>query len=245
MTTIKAPAIVCGVRAHGEHGAIVRLLTRDHGLLAGYVRGGRSRTMRPILVPGNFVAAELRLRSSSGALPGATAELLASRAPLLEEPLPAAGIEWISALTAASLPEDLPFPALFDALSALLDAIAASPAARGWAGGLARFELLLLGELGFGLTLDECVATGQRNDLVFVSPKSGGAVSRNAAMGLEGRLLPLPGFLTEGGEADLPEVLAALRMTGHFVEKSLLHDRRSGLGDARRRLVERLERAVA
>lgn len=244
MALLKAAAIVCAVRAHGEHGAIVRLLTREAGLVAGYVRGGRSRALRPVLVPGNLVMAELRARTD-GQLAGATVELTASRAPLLEEPLPAAGINWATALTAAALPEDLADPHLFDGLAALLEAIAVAPAARGWAGALARYELLLLNELGFGLTLEECVASGSRDDLCFVSPKSGGAVSRSAASGLEQRLLPLPAFLTHGGEADWPDIFAALRLTGHFVGRDLIAGRREALADTRALLVERLERAVA
>lgn len=244
MALIKAEAVICAVRAHGEHGAIVRFLTQDHGLISGYIRGGRSRSMRPILMSGNLVAAEIRARGESQ-LAGAAAELIKSRAPLLEEPLPAAGIEWITALTAATLSESLPFPSLYSGLTGLLDAISASPAARGWAGAVARFELLLLAELGFGLALDECVASGSRDDLAFVSPKSGGAVSRTAAVGLEHRLLPLPAFLVCGGEAELPDVMAALRLTGYFVDQYLLRGRRDALADARGRLIDRLERAVA
>lgn len=244
MAVLRSEALVCSVRTHGEHGAIIRVLTREAGLVAGYVRGGRSRRLRPILMPGNIVAVELRARTS-GQLAGATAELVTSRAGLLEEPLAAAAIEWATVLTGATLPEELPFPRLYDALEGLLAAIAAAPAARGWAGALARYELLLLGELGFGLALDECVATGTRDGLAFVSPKSGGAVSRAAAVGLEGRLLALPAFLLNGGEGSMAEVMAALRLTGHFVEQSLLAGRRDNIGDARKRLIARLERAVA
>lgn len=244
MASLRAEGVLCSVRAHGEHGAIVRLLTRESGLLSGYVRGGRSRLLRPVLMPGNRIAVELRARTE-GQLAGATAELLESRAPLLDEPLAAAGIAWATVLTAATLPEAQPYPCLFDGLSATLDAIAAAPAARGWAGALARYELLLLAELGFGLALDECVATGARADLAYVSPKSGAAVSRSAAVGLERRLLPLPLFLTQGGEAELPDVLAGLRLTGHFVTASLIAGRRDALDETRQRLIDRLERAVA
>jgi DNA repair protein RecO (recombination protein O) len=248
MAVTRAEAIVCGVRGHGEHGAIVRLLTADVGLIAGYVRGGRSRTMRPVLIPGNQVVAELRARSD-GQLAGATVDLVISRAPLLEEPLPAAGIEWVTALTTATLPEAMPLPRLYLLLGALLAAISAAPAARGWAGAVARYELALLAELGFGLQLEECVVTGTRDNLVYISPKSGGAVSRAAALGHEARLFPLPGFLAHGGSAQLDDALAALRITGHFLDRDLFGDRRDArfqsLRDARRRLIERLERAVA
>ncbi|PKP98569.1 MAG: DNA repair protein RecO [Alphaproteobacteria bacterium HGW-Alphaproteobacteria-13] len=245
MAGLTTEAIVCAVRAHGEHGAILRALTREAGLVAGYVRGGRSRRLRPILIPGNRVALELRARTEEQ-LASATAELLTSRAPLLAEPLPAAAIDWATSLTAATLPEGLPYPALYAALSALLDAIAVAPAARQWAAALARYELLLLAELGFGLDLDECVATGAAAGLAFVSPKSGGAVSAAAAAGYEARLFRLPPFL-RGADADPPlaDALAGLTITGHFLGRDLLDERNRDLAGTRERLVGRLKRAVA
>jgi len=146
---IRGDAIVCAVRTHGENGTIVRLLTREHGLLAGYVRGGRSRRLRPVLMPGNKVVAELRARVDTQ-LPGLTVELVESRAPLLAEPLPAAAIEWITVLSATALPEGQPYPAVYDALEAMIATIAFSPTARAWAGVLARFERGLLAALGYG-----------------------------------------------------------------------------------------------
>ena len=108
-----------------------------------------------------------------------------------------------------------------------------------------RYELLLLAELGFGLDLDRCVATGASDDLAFVSPKSGGAVSRGAAFGYEDRLLRLPPFLTAGGEAGWSAIFDGLRLTGHFLARDILVDRRAEPLAARDRLVERLKRAVA
>lgn len=145
----RAPAIVCALRPHGETGGVVRLLTAEHGLVAGYVAGARGRQLRPVLIPGNTVEADLRARSES-MLPFARVELLDSRAPWLTEPLPAAAIGWVTALTAAALPERQPFPALHAALSALLDAVCHAPSARGWAPALVDYELLLLRELGYG-----------------------------------------------------------------------------------------------
>jgi DNA repair protein RecO (recombination protein O) len=153
-------AIVLAVRAHGEHGAILRALTPDHGLQAGYVRGGRSRRLRPILVPGNLIEAEFRARVEEQ-LAAATVELTHSRAPLLSEPLPAAAIEWVCALSAVSLPEGHPYPRLYLALSGLLDAIEHAPSARGWVEGLARYEALLLAELGFGSGAPELERNGR------------------------------------------------------------------------------------
>lgn len=147
---ISAPAIVCAVRAHAETGAIVRLLTAEHGLVAGYVAGARGRELRPVLIPGNLVQAELRSRSASQ-LPFARVELVNSRGPWLTEPLPAAAIGWITALTAFTLPERQAYPPLYRALVALLDAICVAPSARRWALPLLSYEVLLMRELGYGV----------------------------------------------------------------------------------------------
>ena len=151
---LETKAIVCAVRAHGEHGAIVRALTPGEGIQPGYVRGGKSRRLRPVLVPGNLVAADYRARTEEQ-LAHLSVELIHSRAFLLSEPLASAGIEWATALTAAALPEGQPYPRLFEGLDGLLSAIEAAPSARGWAAALVRYELLLLAELGFGLDEDE------------------------------------------------------------------------------------------
>lgn len=147
---LETQAIVCSVRSHGEHGAIVRALTPGEGMQAGYVRGGKSRRLRPVLVPGNLVHADYRSRTPEQ-LAHLSVEMVHSRAFLLSEPLASAGIEWATALTAAALPEGQPYPRLFEGLDGLLSAIEAAPSARGWAAALVRYELLLLGELGFGL----------------------------------------------------------------------------------------------
>ncbi len=241
MPALTTSAIVCALRHHGEHGAIARLLTPDHGLVAGYVRGGRSRAMRPVLLPGNVVKAEFRARTEDQ-LAGLTVELAHSRAPLLAEPLPAAAIDWACALTAAALPESQPFPALHQALDGVLGAVEAAPAARGWAAALVRYELLLLAELGFGLDLSRCAATGVAEELVYVSPRSSAAVSRAGAVGYESRLLPLPPFLLKGGSGEWAEILDGLRLTGFFLERSVLTDRRADVLAARERMVARLER---
>lgn len=244
MPALVTSAIVCAVRSHGEHGAIARLLTPDHGLVAGYVRGGRSRAMRPVLLPGNAVKAEFRARTEDQ-LAGLTVELVHSHAPLHAEPLPAAAIDWISALTAAALPEGTPFPTVYQALDGLLGAVEAAPAARGWAAALVRYELLLLAELGFGLDFNRCAAGGATGDLAYVSPRSAAAVSRDGAVGYEDRLLPLPPFLLEGGSGDWRQIIDGLRLTGFFLERSVLTDWRGDILAARERLVDRLKRAVA
>jgi len=142
-------AIVVGLRQHGEHGAIVRALTPRDGIRAGYVRGGKSRRLRPVLVPGNTVQAEYRARTDEQ-LPHLSVELVHSRAFLLSEPLAAAAIEWACALAAAALPEGQPYPRLYEGLDGLLAAVEAAPSARGWTTALIAYEWLLLGEAGFG-----------------------------------------------------------------------------------------------
>lgn len=241
---VEALAIVCAVRVHGEHGAIVRALTPEDGMLAGYVRGGRSRRLRPVLVPGNLIRADYRARTEEQ-LPRLTVELAESRAGMMSEALPAAAIEWTTALTAAVLPEAQPYPRLYAALDGVLAAVVAAPAARGWAAAMVRYELLLLSELGFGLDLSACVASGAVHDLAYVSPKSGGAVSRDAGEPYRQQLLALPTFLVEGGAGEWDEILEGFRLTGHFLDRDLLHGRAADILPARERLVDRLKRAFA
>ena len=241
---LRTPAIILSVRAHGEHGAVVRALTPDDGVQPGYVRGGHSRKLRPVLQPANLVLGEWRSRTDD-VLAGLTVELIHSRAPLYAEPLAAAALDWATALTGAALPDGQGYPGLHGALDGLLGAIEAAPGARGWAVALVRYELLLLAELGFGLDLSACAATGSSDDLAFVSPRSGAAVSRSAATGYEARLLPYPGFLRDGGAGEWPPILDGLRLTGHFLERDLLHGRAADALAARERLVDRLKRAVA
>jgi len=244
MTSLSASAIICAVRPHGEHGAIVRALTGEAGLLAGFVQGGRSSRLRPVLIPGNVVRGNFRARSAEQ-LASLSVELEHSRGPLLGEPLPAAAIAWSCALTAATLPEGTPYPAIHTALGAVLDAVEAAPAARGWAVALVRYELLLLAELGFGLDLSECAVTAARTGLVYVSPRTGRAVSAAGALGHEHKLLALPPFMVGEGEAGWHDIFAGFALTEYFVRQSLLPERRVDVLAARERLIERLKRAVA
>ena len=239
---IESAAIVCALRTHAEHGAVVRLLTPREGLQAAYVRGARGRRMRPVLVPGNLVQARLRSRTEEQ-LAFAEIELTHSRALLLSEPLAAAAIEWVTSLIATVLPEGHPYPRLYEALDGLLSAIEAAPSALGWASSLVRFELLLLAELGFGLDLERCAVSNGNDDLVAVSPRSGRAVSASAAEPYADRLLALPAFLKSGGQGSWQEVAQGLALTGHFIERDLLTGRAAALETARSRLVDRLRRA--
>jgi DNA repair protein RecO (recombination protein O) len=235
-------AIVCALRNHGEHGAVVRLMTPEHGLQAAYVRGARGRRMRPVVIAGNIVQAQLSARTETQ-LAQAALELVHSRGPLLSEPLPTAAIEWATVLTATVLPEGQPYPRLYEALEALLDAIEAAPSANGWGAALVRYELLLLAELGFGLDLERCAVTGANDQLVAVSPKSGRAVTAAEAEPYAGKLLPLPTFVRDGGLGSWADINDGLALTGHFLMRDVITERSRPIADARSRLVERLRRA--
>ena len=240
---IVTPAIVVALRAHGEHGAVVRLMTPEHGLQAAYVRGAKGRRLRPILLPGNEVEATLSARTETQ-LPQATVELVHSRGPLLSEPLSAAAIDWACALTATALPEAQPYPRLYEALDGLLAAVEAAPAASGWGSAMVRYELLLLAEQGFGLDLDQCAVSGDDADLIAVSPRSGRAVSAAEAEPYLGKLLPLPRFIREGGTGNWDEILEGLALSGHFLMRDIIADRSAPVAEGRSRMVERMKRAA-
>ncbi|MEP3051182.1 MAG: recombination protein O N-terminal domain-containing protein [Erythrobacter sp.] len=158
---LRSPAILVASRAHGESASIARLLTEKHGLVAGYVAGGRGRNLRPVMIPGNRVEAELRSKSENQ-LPFARLELVESRGPWMTEPLPAAAMAWVCALTASALAERNPYPALYVALDGLLNAICHAPSARGWLAALISYEALLLREMGYAKNWENLKA--DRND---------------------------------------------------------------------------------
>ena len=232
-------AIVLAVLPHGEHGAVVRFLTPANGLVAGYVRGGRSRRLRPVLQPGNGVDVQLRARVDSQ-LAAATVELTRARSALADSGAGVAAIDWLTTLAATALAEDDPHPRLHAALDAMLDAIAAAAPSLAIGEGVVRFELMLLGELGFAPDLSACAATGTTDDLAYVSPKSSQAVSRGAGAPYAARLLPLPAFLTGTTSADPTQVADGLRLTGHFLERELLTGRSASVLVTRQTLAARL-----
>ncbi|MBX7482629.1 DNA repair protein RecO [Qipengyuania qiaonensis] len=162
---LTAPAILVAARSHGETAVIARMLTEQSGLVAAYVAGGRGRLLRPVVIPGNMVQAEIRAKSDSQ-LPFARLELVASRGPWLNEPLPAAAIAWVTALTASALPERNPYPTLYAALGGLLDAICSAEAARQWVEALATYEALLLRELGYGGERPAIAGLGQALEIL-------------------------------------------------------------------------------
>ena len=162
---LTAPAILIAARPHGETAVIARMLTEESGVVAAYVAGGRGRQLRPVVIPGNLVQAEIRAKSDSQ-LPFARLELVQSRGPWLSEPLPAAAIAWATALTASALPERNPYPTLYAALGGLLDAICSADAARQWVEALALYEALLLRELGYGGQRPDIAGLGQALEIL-------------------------------------------------------------------------------
>jgi DNA repair protein RecO (recombination protein O) len=235
---VETPAIVCALLPHGEHGAVVRFLTPADGLVAGYVRGGRSRALRPVLQPGNGVALTLRARVDNQ-LAAATVELTAARAALAGSAAGLGALAWLTGLTATALSEWVPHPPLYRTLAAIIDAIAADAGALALGEAVVRYEHLLLAELGLGLDLTACAATGSRDDLCYVSPKSRQAVSRNAGLPYASVMLPLPPMLL-GGATDAAGVHDGLRLTGHFLERDVLAGRGRTLLAARETLMTRL-----
>jgi DNA repair protein RecO (recombination protein O) len=235
---LDAPAIICALLPSGETGAVVRFLTPDAGLVAAFVHGGRSRKLRPVLQPGNAVALHLRRRTDSQ-LANATVELTRARAALATTASGLATLDWLTALTATALPEAIAHPPLYRALDAIIDAIAAGADTLALAESVVRYELLLLGELGFGLDLGSCAATGTITDLAYVSPKSSQAVCRAAGLPYADRLLPLPAFIIGPAPADAAAILDGLALGRYFLARDVLAGRRDIFGP-RERLAERV-----
>ncbi|MEZ5777684.1 MAG: DNA repair protein RecO [Paracoccaceae bacterium] len=227
------------VRGHGESAAIIEVFTAEHGRHAGVVRGGASRRIAPVLQPGAQidVAWRGRLDEHIGTY---TVEPVRSRTALMSDRLALAGLNAVCALLHFVLPEREPHPGLYRATISLLDAIGSDS---GWLAAYLRWELMLLEEMGYGLDLSACAVTGGRDDLAYVSPKSGRAVSRSAAGDWATRLLPLPPCLFGQGPATSVEITEGLRTTGYFLEDRLAHDVRGRpLPEARRRLIEAIAR---
>jgi DNA repair protein RecO (recombination protein O) len=230
-------AILLSVKRHGETSALVNLLTRDHGRHGGLVRGGAGKAARGALQPGNSlrVAWQARLADHLGHVTWELAAATATR--WLDDPLRLAGISAVCALAEATLPEREPHAAVYEGMAAVLAGIDHD----GWQSLIAHWELGLLGELGYGLDLTRCAVTGGTDDLVYVSPKSGRAVSRAAGAPYHEKLLSLPRFLLEGSTAQAAEVLTGLRLTGYFLERHLLAPHGKALPAARSRLIDRLQ----
>ena len=231
---------VLTARRHGESALIVELLTEAHGRHAGLVRGGQSPRRRALLQPGNLVAASWRGRLPEH-LGAFEIELLRPHAAgLLDDPDRLAVLSSAAALIALALPEREPHSDVFAGFGQLIAALD-SPR---WPPDYVAWECALLAALGFGLDLTACAATGVNDDLAYVSPRSGRAVSRSAGSPYHDKLLTLPGFLWRDTAAESADILAGLVLTGYFLHHHLLEPQGRTLPEARTRLAERLRRLV-
>ena len=231
--------IVLASRSHGETGLVVNLLTEAHGRHSGFVPGGVSRRSRPTWQQGNVVEVgwRARLAEQLGNFTGELREPHAAKA--MDSGVELAGLSSACTLVDEALPEREPHPAMYAGFHAFLTVLGHP----GWPAIYVRLELGLLQELGFGLDLEKCAATGTTEDLAFVSPKTGRAVSRTAAEPYAGKLLPLPSFLSTGGLPDGPEeVRQGLDLTGYFLERHVFWPHNKPLPPARARLIESLQR---
>jgi DNA repair protein RecO (recombination protein O) len=234
--------IVLGVRRHGETSAIVELMTPTRGRHLGLVRGGISRRIRPYLQPGNSVRATWRARLDEH-LGNYTIEGTALRADRVMASASASYCIQTLAALLRLLPERDPHVALYDALCLIMDHLDEPGIA---APLLVRFELQLLAELGFGLDLGECAATGEAEELIYVSPKSGRAVSRAAGEPWKAQLLPLPGFLNGRAAGATPEdILAGFSLTEFFLLRRVFEPRGIAVPEARASFLASLARANA
>ncbi len=231
--------IVIGVKRHGEASAILELMTLAHGRHLGLVRGGFGTRMKPILQTGNSVSASWRARLDEH-LGNYTIEPTRQRASnFFAAPHAIYGVTHLAAMMRL-LPERDPHAGLYsvfeEVLDRLEDRVLAAPL-------VVRFELQLLTELGFGLDLEQCASTGARADLIYVSPKSGRAVSRAAGEPWADKMLRLPAFLrdpaAESGGRDLADGFA---LTGFFLERHVLEPRGLKLSDERAHFIAALLR---
>jgi DNA repair protein RecO (recombination protein O) len=232
--------IVLGSKRHGEANAILELMTCAHGRHLGLVRGGAGSRLRPVLQPGNRVSAAWQARLDEH-LGHYTVEGLDARAAsFLPAPLALYGVTHLAALCRL-LPERDPHPQIHAALADLLEVLLDSRRA---GASLVRFELQLLTELGFGLDLASCAASGEQVDLVYVSPKSGRAVSRQAGEPWKDKLLALPAFLSHSsaGDASFDDIVAGFALTGFFLMRYVLEPRGLKLADARASFIAAIAR---
>ena len=237
-------AVVLAVRPHGETAAVVEMLTRKHGRHCGLVHGGRSRKMRPVLQTGNQVLALWKARLSEH-LGHVTVELQRGfAAAAMDDPAALAALSSLCTL-ARLLPERDPHPNLFEVTLFVLQFLDEPDL---WPPLYVRWELALLEELGYGLDLSECAATGRKDDLAYVSPKSGRAVSAEAGRPYHDKMLTLPAFLTRGrptgpnAVVTVEDIAAGLALTGHFLASRVYDLRNEPVPEARARAAELMVR---
>ncbi len=231
------PGRIIAVRPHGETSAVIEALTPDHGRHAGLVRGGRSRTMRPVLQPGNRVMLtwRARLEDHLGAFQVEAEDLSAGH--LMEDRLALSGLNAACAMASLCLPERERHPAVYDAFEVLISALEDPDL---WPAIYVRWEAGLLADLGYGLDLKHCAATGATSDLIYVSPKSGRAVCAEAGEPYKDRMLALPAFLRGEPGLEAGDVEAGLKLTAYFIERRVLWPADRQLPEARTRMIARL-----
>lgn len=231
--------VVLTVRPHGESAAILVLLTREHGRHAGLLRGATLPKVRATLQPGNRVQATWRARLAEH-LGTYHVELRDSYAPeFFDDPLKLAGLAAALAVTDRSLPEREPYSTVFKGFLALVAAMGQVELGTAWIAAYIRWELGLLGELGFGLDLSRCAATGAIDGLAFVSPRSGRAVSFSAGQPYREKLLGLPRFLSGQDGGDVADLVLGLQLTGFFLERHVFGAHGEHPPAARSRFIER------
>lgn len=210
--------ILLSVKRHGETSAILDVFTKDHGRHAGVLRGASSRKIAAALQPGSDLDVSWRARLEDH-IGSYTIEPVKTRAGIaMANRLTLAGLNSVMAILAFALPERESQLRLYSDTVLLLDLLDHADV---WPLAYLKWELALLEELGFGLDLSECAATGRNDELIYVSPKSGRAVSRHGAGEWADRMLPLPPVLAGKGHAPDDEILLALKTTGHFLENKL------------------------
>lgn len=231
-------AFVLSARAHGDTGVVVDLLTETHGRRGAYVAGGASRKMKPFLQVGARVIVDYRARSSDH-LGSARLEAVGEGpSALFDDAMALTGLAAAAAVAQGALPEREPQPGAFLAFEAMMGAFAIPDV---WPAIFVRFEAGLLEDLGFGLDLSRCAATGSMDDLIYVSPRTGRAVSREAGAPYADKMLKLPPFML-GAQAGLGEgdVGDGLDLTGHFLEQFVFHPQNRPLPEARIWMIDRL-----
>jgi len=234
-------AFVLSARAHGESGAIIDLLTAEHGRYVAHVAGGASRKIKPFLQPGARVLVHYRSRVSEQLGSAAIEPVGEGPSALFDDPLALAGLAAAASVAAGALPEREAHPGAFFAFEALAAALAALET---WPAVYVRFEAGLLQELGFGLDLSKCAATGTTDDLIYVSPRTGRAVSRDAGAPYADRLLALPPFLLSAQQGLREgDVAAGMDLTGHFLETFVFAVMNRPLPPPRVWLIDRLRDA--
>jgi DNA repair protein RecO (recombination protein O) len=235
-------AFVLSARAHGDTGVVVDLLTETHGRHAAYVAGGASRRMKPFLQAGARVIAEYRARTSDHLGSARLEPVGEGPSGLFDDALALAGLAAAASVAQGALPEREAHPGAFLAFEALMSAFAIPDI---WPAIFVRFEAGLLEDLGFGLDLGSCAVTGAVDDLIWVSPRTGRAVSSDAGRPYADKLLKLPPFLL-GAQAGLAEgdVGAGLDLTGHFLEQFVFHPQNRPLPPARVWMIDKLREAA-